>query len=270
MTEKLIPVSLTELAEGVGLLVAAGFVVSLVYDWGFFTALGLNPQMFPMTIADHFSTALLWLPSLLAISLFYVAGEFQFRRVERGLTEQEIAQSSQNRKALRRFREWPYLLLKWVAVFGLIFYICLGAPLPSIFVAVAWIAFAEWCYSAPLIKLRRNKAVQLLFTFVPAIGLIAYFSGLNEGNNRRQIAERIVTIERMNESTALRGKMLRILEGGALILQDDKVTFLPWDQIKLIQSDKLAVPFRGILCEWFSICPKDNNIAPTEAKNPGQ
>ncbi len=239
MTDKLIAISLAALAESVGLLVAAGFVVSLIYDWGFFTALGLHLNVVPMTIADHFSTALLWFPRLLALSLFYWAIQFQFQRVERGLTEQEIVQSSQNPKALRRFREGPYILVRWTALLGVVFWICFGAPLPSIFVAVAWIVFAEWCYSAPLIKLRRNKTVQLLFTFFPAIGFLAYFSGLNEGRTSRENAEPIVTIELATERSALNGKMLRILEGGVLILKDDNVTYLRWDHIQTIKANKL-------------------------------
>lgn len=258
---------MTAVAEVVGLLVTVGFIVSLLYDQGFFASIGIYPAVVPMTIADHFSTGLLWFPRFLALSLLCLAFEFQFRRVEQGFTEQEILESSKNPKALRRFREWPYVLFKWIAFLGVALWFLFGVSLPSIFAAVVWGVFAEWCYSAPLIKQRRLKAVQLMFTYVPIIGIIAYFSGINDGRTSMESTERAVTISRNAEPSLLQGKILRTLESGVLLLQDEKVTYLPWDQIQIIQSNKLTHPFRGILCEWLNVCPTDNGVAPADSKH---
>ena len=111
------PLTIKVLAEGAAVVVAIGFVVSVMYDWGFVRALSLDFAYLPTTTSDHFRSGLLWFPPLLVGVLLYVAVEFQFQRVERGLTEKEIVESSSNPERMRKFREGPWKLVAWTAPF---------------------------------------------------------------------------------------------------------------------------------------------------------
>src|SRR5919197_1500493 len=104
------PLSIGAVAEGIAVAIAVGFVVSVIYDWGFVYALGMDFGCLPTTTTDHFRSGLLWFPSLLGLIFLYVAIEFQFQRVERGLTEKEIIESSSNPVWTRKFREGPQKL----------------------------------------------------------------------------------------------------------------------------------------------------------------
>src|SRR5438445_12929946 len=104
-------VTVGAVAEGAAVTVAVGFVVSVIYDWGFVYALGLDFVYLPTTTADHFRSGLLWFPPLLGLLFVYFAIEFQFQRVERGLTEKEITESSSNPERMRKFREGPWKLM---------------------------------------------------------------------------------------------------------------------------------------------------------------
>ena len=258
MTSESSPISIGAIAEVAAAIVAVGFVVSVIYDWGFVYALGLNLAHLPTTTADHFRSGLLWFPPLLVAVLVYAAMEFQFQRVERGLTEEEIIKSSSNPKTTQKFREGPWKLALWMAPVYVISYFLIGdayASMLPLMLAIAWMGFAEWCYSVPLIKQRRSRNLQLGFTFLPIVGILAFFNGYNTAVDAAVRKPTEVLIERLEPLTPLSGNVLRTLEKGVLFLgANNSVQFIPWDQVKVIVSKEAYKPFRGVLCEWFSQC----------------
>ena len=160
------------LSSGIAIIVPGGCFISVIYDWGFLYALNLGFRDVPTTITDHFRTGLVWFPYLIALVIAYYAIEFQFQRVERGLTEEEIVSTSKNPERLKKFREGPYKLLTWMAPLGVLNFLMIGDAVASIFplfLSITWISFAGWCYSAPLIQIRRSRFVQLAFTLLPVI-----------------------------------------------------------------------------------------------------
>ena len=245
-------------AEAIAILVAIGFVISVIYDWGFVYAIGIDLMSLPTTISDHFRTGVVWFPYLLAFIFIYFAVEFQFQRVEMGLTEQEIVESSKNPEKLKKFREGPWKLIKWTAPLAIFNYILIGDIMSSalpLMLSIMWMGFAEWCYSAPLIQLRRNWESQAAFTFLPIIFIIAFFSGYNAAVDASMREPKQVNVTFSQQHQPLNGNLLREFERGIFILSDDgHVNFIPWEQIKRIKTVETYKPFRGILCEWFHIC----------------
>ena len=250
--------SIGMVAEAIAILVAIGFVISVIYDWGFVYAIGIDLMSLPTTISDHFRTGVVWFPYLLAFIFIYFAVEFQFQRVERGLTEQEIVESSKNPEKLKKFMEGPWKLIKWTAPLAIFNYILIGDIMSSalpLMLSIMWMGFAEWCYSAPLIQLRRNWESQAAFTFLPIIFIIAFFSGYNAAVDASMREPKQVNVTFSQQHQPLNGNLLREFERGIFILSDDgHVNFIPWEQIKRIKTVETYKPFRGILCEWFHIC----------------
>jgi len=250
--------SIGMVTEGIAIFVAIGFVVSVIYDWGFFYAIDIVSISLPTTISDHFRTGVVWFPYLLAFVFMFFAVEFQFQRVERGLTEKEIVESSKNPEKLKKFREGPWKLIKWTAPLAVFNYILIGDILSSalpFMLSIMWMSFAGWCYSTPLIQLRRSWETQTAFTFLPIIFIIAFFSGYNAAVDASVREPKQVNITFSQQSNHLKGDLLREFERGVFILSEsDNVTFIPWGQIKSIETVETYKPFRGILCEWFQIC----------------
>ena len=253
------------LAQGVVLTVAVGFIVSVIYDWGFIYALGLDIAYLPTTTADHFRTGILWFPPLLGFTLVYIAIEFQFQRMERGLTENEIVKSSTNPERMQKFWAGPWKLVMWIAPLYALYYVLIGDTfaglLPGI-LAILWIGFSRWCYSTPLVKLRRSKAIQTAFTFLPLVGILAFFSGYNAAVDAAVRKPFEITVERKEPFTSVSGNILRTLDKGVLLLNDgNSILFLPWDQVGAIRDKKPYKPFRGVLCEWFRLCSLTDTIS---------
>ncbi|SDN39923.1 hypothetical protein SAMN04488516_10212 [Desulfonauticus submarinus] len=265
--------SIGMVAEGITIVVAIGFVISVIYDWGFVYAIDIDLMSLPTTISDHFRTGVIWFPYLLAFVLMYFAVEYQFQRVEKGLTEQEIIESSKNPEKLKKFREGPWKLIKWTAPLAVFNYILIGDIMSSalpLMLSILWMGFAEWCYSAPLIKLRRSWESQAAFTFLPIIFILAFFSGYNAAVDASMRKPKQVIITFSQKSPHLKGKLLREFERGVFILNhNDHVTFIPWGQIKSIKTVEKYKPFRGILCEWFQICTEtaSNKANSADAKS---
>lgn len=250
--------SIGMVAEGIAIVVAIGFVISVIYDWGFVYAVNLKLMSLPTTVSDHFRTGVVWFPYLLAFAFLYFAVEFQFQRVERGLTEQEIIESSKKPEKLKKFRESSWKLIKWTAPLAVFNYVLLGDILSSalpLMLSFVWMGFAEWCYSAPLIKLRRSWISQAAFTFLPIIFILAFFSGYNAAVDAAIREPKRVDVTFSLQSPNLKGNLLREFERGIFIISDsDRVTFIPWTQIKSIKTEEKYKPFRGLLCEWLHIC----------------
>jgi len=260
--------SIGMIAEGIAIVVAIGFVISVIYDWGYVYAIGIDLMSLPTTISDHLRTGVIWFPYLLAFVFVGFAVEFQFRRVERGLTEQEIIESSKNPEKLNKFREGPWKLIKWTAPLAVFNYILIGDILSSVLplmLSIVWMGFSEWCYSAPLIQLRRSWESQAAFTFLPIIFILAFFSGYNAAVDASIREPEQVSITLSKQPLPVKGNLLREFERGVFFLSDsNNITFIPWGQIESIRSVETYKSFRGILCEWFQICTdtysnKDNS-----------
>lgn len=264
--------SVKALAEVIASLVAVGFVVSVIYDWGFLHALDLDFNFLPSTTADHFRSGLLWFPPLLGMMIAYVAIEFQFQRVERGLTEDEIIKSSSNPEKLKKFREGPSKFIIWSAPLYVAMYLLIGDAFSSVLpmmLGVIWLVFADWCYAAPLIKLRRDKVIQRWFTLFPVAVIVAYYSGYNAAVDAALRKPIKVVVEEKNLNSSINGNLLRTLDKGVLILADGKsVQFIPWDEVGSMSEQKVYVPFRGILCKWFKLCPDVVGMANETARQP--
>lgn len=241
--------------------VACGFVVSLIYDWGFYGAINRSFSDIPTTISDHFRTGLLWFPYLLGLAFVYLAFEFQLQRLEKGLTEQEIIESTPNPVATRRFRERPYRLIVWIAPLGVVNFILMGDLIASLLpfaIFVLWITFADWCYSAPLIKVRRSAVAQAAFTLLPALGIVTYFTGYSAAVEVAQKHPIEVAVTYSNDHRIVKGRLLRTLDRGVLILMhSNSMMFIEWSAVSDLLYEKPYVPFPGILCKSFSVCIPD-------------
>ena len=257
---KSLPNYIEMLSSGTVILVSAGFVVSVIYDWGFLHALGLGFREIPTTVTDHFRTGLMWFPYLIFLIIAYYAIEYQFQRVEKGLTEEEIINSSKKPDRLRKFREGPYRLMTWIAPLGILNFFLIGdavAAVLPIFLSITWLSFAGWCYSAPLIQLRRNKLAQAAFTLLPVIFIIAFFSGYNNAVEAAQRKPFEVAVNLTKDESSMDGKLLRSFDTGIMIMSSELITYIPWSQIKSITTKDKYKPFRGFILKYITPSKKD-------------
>ena len=154
-------------------------VASLIYDWGFFSALSLSFLELPTALTDHVRSALIWLPKVFASLGALVVFELATRRIEKGMTEEEIVQLSPKPDRTRKFGEGPMKLFTYISVFAFSGYIIAGSvflhALP-LALCIVWFAFSLWAQSHPRIIARRPMSYRLAAHFVPPLIIWLYFS----------------------------------------------------------------------------------------------
>ena len=253
-------------AKATGILAATALVLSVIYDWGFLYSLGLNYSTVPTTIADHVRSALVWVPNTLFAMFIGLSIEFINQRIERGLTEEEIIQSSKNPARLRKFRKGPSVLFRVFAPIAVGGFLLLGDLYRGIIplaLMVVWSMFSEWANGTPLIKLRRNGTAMALFHWLPIVFFIVFFMGYN---NAADIASKStpslrVTLEGTTAQFEVSG--LRYLERGTLALDPTtkRITFLPWNQVRKLEFTETYKPYGGLLGGWLSQKAPSNKVA---------
>lgn len=147
-----------------GLIASISIVASLIYDWGFLFALNLTFLDIPSNIADHVRSALIWFPKVfIGLAAFFLLEMF-LRRMERGLTEEEIIKNSSNPERTRLIRESPFNFIIIIAIFMLIAYVLVGDIFLdglALSLMVLWGTFAGWANNHPRIIERRSRHLML-------------------------------------------------------------------------------------------------------------
>ena len=244
-------------AKGIGVLATTALVLSIIYDWGFLFALGIGFIELPTAMGDHIRSALVWLPNALLGLFIGAAIEFLTQRIERGLTEEEIIQSSKNPERLRKFRASPVVLFRVTAPVVVASFVLLGdsfrAILPIVLMIV-WSMVSEWATSAPLIRLRRNRTVMAAFHWLPIVFFLVFFVGYNKAAD---LASRNVPhfkVKLTGEKPPIEVNVLRYLDKGALIVQPSTkaVSLVGWSQIASIDAIEPYKPYTGLLGGWLN------------------
>ena len=251
----------------VNLVIGTSVIFSFFHDWGFFFALGISFAQAPTTIADHLQSWLVWLPRVSVVVLILLAIEFFLRRMEHGMSEEEIIASSDNPAALRKFRNRPYVFTLMICIISFLIWIAVGEPSPissaTVALAVIWIGFANWIFGHPTVRARSSIVLRKLFTIVPPVVLFALGWGMDSA---RQAAPYQYATHRMHmpgtgaiaQATSEEVELLRVFEEWALIRDRNRgIIWIDLDRIGELEQLTERKPFRGLLCLFGIFCPGD-------------
>lgn len=250
-------VSLDLIAKLVGLAASASLVLSVIFDWGFYSALNLSFLEVPSGLSDHVRSALIWFPKVVVTfgELFVV--EMFTRRIEQGMTEEEIVQSSTNPQRIKRFRDGPYKMGFYLAVFSVTAYILLGdiflGALPFGLI-VTWFMFSAWAQSHPRIMERRPFHFRAAAHFLPPIAIWLFFSGYGDAVRLFHNTAPDLKLTIANTTSLESVTLLRQLDRGLLVKEvNNTIAFRPWSEIKKVETSGRYVPSKGIMCSWFGV-----------------
>jgi hypothetical protein len=170
--------------------------------------------------------------------------ELLTRRIEGGMTEEEIIQGSPNPERTSRMRSRPYKFMTILAVIILFSYILFGESFSSglpIALMLVWFSFSSWANRHPRILERRPPALSFMIHWIPPF--------------KQEQPRHIVCLKEAPQAV-LRTNVVRTFERGVLIKTpgEKNTIFLAWPSIQTMQSKYERKPFRGILCNLFNLC----------------
>jgi len=185
--------------------------------------------------------------------------EMLIQRLEQGMTEQEILQSTSNPTLTKKRRDEPWRFIGYISILQITLYFLIGEPsftLNPYTFSIAWIIFSIWVQDHPRLIVRRPFVVRFLATLLPAIAIWFYLTGSTEA--ARLFDKSAPTTHLTNSSDAVESVvLLRQLDKGILVrTSNGSITFIPWDAVKKIESPGKYNSTHGILCSRFPIiCP---------------
>lgn len=249
------------------LVIYLAFVCSIVYNYAYFLAFNISLVQIPLTINDIVNSALVWIP---AVSIIAASG-FIFllitKRIEQGMTEDEIVQSTSNPARTAWLRELPFKIMEYGSVVGVVIFILLGQhfynSLSTVFplFMIFWFWFGKKISDHPRIIERRRVWLQLLIIFAPIIIGFIFVRGYDDAINKISTSNSDSIIYFKN-NTSLSAVTLRNLEKGILLrkLNSNVVKFIPWEDIQIIDMQYEEKYYSGLICKWVSKwCSKTSN-----------
>lgn len=267
-TEKPPSATLLTLAEHtskvLALVAATLLIMSVWYDYSYLSAVGLSFNEVPSLTAEHVRSALLWGPYMALMLLGAAMQELFLRRMENGLSEEEILAKSS--PAMRRFRESPpKVALASVAL----------CTVASIFTSTdygwVYIAFIP-CWIVLAISIVNHKRMgagftrtgRMLFGVLPMVIALIGWHGHNQGSKLLSGTtpswELTIRVGTATTKQAVIG--LRRFSTFAIAVDEGRfVSIIPNDAILSARLLNKAGPGMINLCRWFDLgCPR---IVPT-------
>lgn len=265
------PLTLEKLPALTAVFASWSLVVSVVYDWGFFSALGISFAHAPTTLSDHLSSWLVWATLYSPIPLAYVI--YMLIRLRKyasvALGEERDDEIPSDFKLPFRRMRLTYRIIFWVFPALCLSWLLVGTPEnPWGWLSVSWIALVglitvpslpnKVTASARFLVRSTNFPI-LLLTFVPAT-CFAFF-GIGYGYpDRAQDDTMPKAYVRLQAGDSDAGPVVEqtyILRSFAnwLLVQDHDGTQVDWVRIELV--DRIEVPpddrFPGLFCGIFGV-----------------
>jgi hypothetical protein len=255
------------------------FVCSVVYNFAYFMAAGISLSQIPLTLSDIVNSIFVWTPF---VTLVAAAGWLFIlitKRMEQGMTEKEIAQSTSNPEKTEQRRDLPFIIVEWTSVVAVSLFILFGQQLYRSLSAVFTMFMVFWFFIGrklsdhPRIMERRSLWLKLIIVFAPIIIGFVFTRGYDDAIHAiSQTAPNSIIY--LADKEKISGVTLRNFEKGILIrkLDSNKLTFLPWLDILSIDTQFEQTYYRGLICIWTKWCPTayiTNAAQPTGQRSAG-
>ena len=240
------------------LVVGITLALSVLHEWAYFSVIG-SEYMFVMRASDYVAAALKWLPTTLGTILIMLIYEMYMKRVEKGLTEEEIIASSNNPERLRAFRNSPYpVLMVLILITGALYFLFipgkpLNGPIP-IAIYVLWLLFIQWVFSNERMSKKIGELGRVVLIFVPLVLILTASDGLNSAEADLRVTDGKYSVL-LTKEKRLDAQFLRSMESGVLLRTptDKEIVFLPWSQVTKISIAHQNVVSESRACSWFGI-----------------
>lgn len=245
-------------------------IASVFYDWGFFFSIGISFAEVPTVIADHFRSWLVWLPDVTICVVFVLLIEMLTRRIERGMTEDEIVASTSNPKWIKKFRDMPFRLIEILGPTLVIVWLLFGGSLTKLLIGsiISWLLISRWVFSLPLVKQRHSPLFHTLFHWGPPILAFFFWLGFSSGEIAMARSEQTHVPHTKNAHTGtalvLNTTVLRSFEKYFLARSGEgKIEWIQTKDIHFLEQAIKVPTYKGLICDsdfWERLCPKEKIV----------
>lgn len=257
-----------DIGKFVSVVTAALLVLSTAYDLSFLYALGLTFEELPSTLADHVRSAIVWVPRALLYVAAFAVYEMLMRRVEGGLTEEELIARSRSPRFTRAFRRGPRILFAILIPLAIAVEFLFSTSEQGLFFLAlfVWGSLSLSVVEHPRLGANFTKTTRRLFVVVPIVVIWVSTLGYGRGAAMMNASTPIWKVELKGAATSDTRSLVgfrRFSEAAILVEPGKHVSIVPADAI--VRADALRHPRQDLprLCRWFGVnCPKSGATAP--------
>lgn len=239
-------------------IASLSLLFSVVYDWGFISAIGLQFSEVPTSVSDHVRSWLLWLPHVI-IGLFAILiFELLTRRIERGMTEDEIIHSSSNPLRTEKRRRRPFFAAGILGVSLVVLWLLFGEFFQDgvhMGLIITWFMFSGWVFSHPTVRARYSEGFRLIVHWTPPIMIFFFHLGGSDAALQLNPSRPTDVLQLKSSPAAASPLQVHILRGFDewILVQDNnkQVLWIRSDDVLRIESHLERTPFRGIACGLY-------------------
>jgi hypothetical protein len=215
-----------------------GFILSSVYDIGYYQEIGLKLTTLPTTLSDHMRTCINWLPQIFMLAIGQFFWSVFVTRLEGGLTEEEIITRSKHPNLTKIYRHTPFVLFG-IFCFAVViaansYYdkVRLILPVP---LAIVWLTTAFWCFRHNRVGELFSADFKFITAFAPALCLFIYQTGKNEAHVAKQATTNTSSFT-YTDNTKIEFNILRSIDRGFLVYDNraNSTSIILLDSIKEI------------------------------------
>lgn len=246
---------LEQIGKITAVIASFGVIVSVSYDWGFLSALGLGFADAPTSLSDHVRSWLVWLPTVVIAVIVILFLELFNRRVEKGLSEEEILRRSRNPEWLRRMRRSPRVAIGILGITIVGLWLLFGerfSPGLVLGLIVCWFLFTRWVFGHPTVRDRYSEEFRFLVDWVPPIMIFFYFLGFAAANTKIGHAGPLGVLHVKSSAGTLdklQVGVVRSYESWILVKDEKKrVVWIRSNEITQIENPALESGWGGLLC----------------------
>ena len=255
------------IASVIGVVASVSILVSFIYDWGFFYALGISFNEAPTTISDHVQSWLVWLPRVIIFVIVFSAYEFVTLRIERGMSEEEIVETSRNPSLTRRIRNSPYVFLKVLGPSVVVIWFLVGenyVPTVALFMGgvITWTMMASWIFRHPRVNARHSKLSFLSFFWIPPLIMAVFFGGyISAGIAESEYSASIeFSAHDLNSVSTIESRKIKLIRSyeNWLLIKDKKnrISWIKMNNVNNLVKLEEKQPFPGMICIFSTqMCP---------------
>ena len=245
-----------------GVAGSAAFLISVFYDFFFYHALGLSFADIPTSFTDHLRTALIWFPLMLGSSLGFVLSQVVDVLFKKGMTDEEIIQSSPSPDKTMKILYLPVKIMFYTSFVLIFLYILFGDFfVNTLFIAFALLSIPSWWLIYDRGRLNHHlsntsmKIISWITVLIILVGGFAYIQGKSLLNIENMNYKLVI---KKNGNMEISCNVIRFYEKGVLFItkQKDNIYFLQWGEIEEVKKKIDRSEWEGLIFDIFGISPK--------------
>lgn len=237
-----------------GIFTTLAVCLSVTHEYAYFSIIG-SKFGHMLTTRDYLSIVVEWAPATFIGFIVGIVAAILLRRVERGMTEDELISTAPYPKFTKYFRkssDWALLAgVPVISVLAVIFGPNDSLASVGLLGVYFWGALCLYLFSHQSTGSTLPIRVKVTLLLGPNFILISYLFGISHAYADLRVNDGRYAVNLHDGRSLHSDKLLRLLDSGVLFRVESQVTFQPWSQISSLSATVEPYERKIRICQYW-------------------